>query len=135
MITIRLAGTPKGKGRPRFSRKSGAAFTPAPTRNYEAALRMAGQQEMGARPLLGGPLCVHVVALMPIAASWPKKKQAAAVEGALRPTGKPDIDNIAKMLDALNQVVWADDAQIVRAVIEKRYSTIPSLTVHVEAMP
>lgn len=33
-ITIRLAGAAQGKGRPRFARKTGHAFTPAKTRGY-----------------------------------------------------------------------------------------------------
>jgi Holliday junction resolvase RusA-like endonuclease len=39
------------------------------------------------------------------------------------PTKKPDFDNIAKIIsDACNGIVYKDDAQIVHAVIAKRWS-------------
>jgi Holliday junction resolvase RusA-like endonuclease len=41
----------------------------------------------------------------------------------LFPVVKPDWDNLGKMLsDALNQVIWSDDAQICEAHVYKRYS-------------
>lgn len=133
-VVVELAGEPKGKGRPRFSRKSGVAYTPAPTRNYEAALRIAGQSAMaGAAPILG-PLKVQVLAAFSVPASWSKKKQADAINGVVRPTGRPDLDNVVKMLDALNEVVWKDDAQIVNASIVKRYSDRPRLLIEVEGL-
>ena len=38
------------------------------------------------------------------------------------------------MLDALNAVVWKDDAQIVVAAITKRYSDRPRLRLEVEQL-
>jgi Holliday junction resolvase RusA-like endonuclease len=63
--------------------------------------------------------------------SWSAKKRAAALAGAIRPAKRPDLDNIAKMLDALNEVVWRDDAQVVSGLIEKLYSDRPRLRVEV----
>lgn len=130
LITIRLSGEPKGKGRPRMTR-AGHAFTPAATRSYEAALRYAAQEAMGSRIPLDGPLSVRIEALMPIPASWSRKRQAAALAGDVLPTGRPDVDNILKMVDGLNGVVWTDDARIVSARIDKRYSDAPALIIHV----
>ena len=48
-VFIRLSGEPKGKGRPRFVKQSGRAFTPSATRSYEAALRFAAQEAMARR--------------------------------------------------------------------------------------
>lgn len=130
-ISFRLDGAPMGKERVRFSRASGRTFTPERTVAYEGRLALAAQHAMAGRPLLEGPLAVDIVARMPIAASWPKKRQAAALEGAERPVKKPDADNIAKMLDALNLVVWPDDGQVVDLRVQKFYSAAPSLTVQV----
>jgi Holliday junction resolvase RusA-like endonuclease len=130
-ITITLPGEPKAKGRPRFSRKSGRAYTPAATVNYESHLKMAGIQVMGATRPLEGPLEVLIVAAFSIPASWSKGKRLCALSGVTFPTVKPDADNILKMMDALNEVVWLDDKQIVRADIRKVYSERPSLTVQV----
>lgn len=130
-ITIRLDGAPMGKERVRFSRASGRTFTPERTVAYEGRLALAAQQAMNGRPLLEGPLAVDIVANMPIAESWPKKRRAAALAGTERPTKKPDADNVAKMLDALNLVVWPDDGQVVDLRVQKFYSAAPSLTVRV----
>lgn len=132
-IVIELSGEPKGKARPRFVRATGAAFTPAETRRYESALRFAGQEAMGSRPPADGALVVSVLAVFPIPASWSRKKRADATDGQVRPTTRPDADNLLKMLDGLNEVVWRDDRQIVDARVTKRYGERPMLRIVVEA--
>lgn len=137
-VIIELAGEPKGKARLRYRvvHAKGKAFatgyTPKQTLTYENALAGAAAEVMKSRPLLTGPLKVHVLASVPIAQSWSKKRRQLALVGVERPTKKPDADNIIKMLDALNHVVWNDDAQIVDAHIEKYYSDKPSLLIRVE---
>lgn len=133
MIVVELAGEPKGKGRPRFSRKSGHAYTPGPTRTYESALRLAAERVMDGAPPLEGALSVNVFAFMPIPASWSQKKRAAAALNLTRPTSRPDWENIAKMLDAFNEIVWRDDKQVVEGTISKQYSDRPRLRVEVRA--
>lgn len=131
-IVIRLAGEPKGKGRPRFLKATGRAFTPTATRSYEAALRLAAQAIMVGRPPLDGPLSIKIAAGFPIPASWSRKKRTDAAAGLIWPTVKPDADNLAKMLDALNEVVFRDDKQAVSVLIEKRYSETPDFIISVE---
>jgi Holliday junction resolvase RusA-like endonuclease len=124
-----------GKGRPRFVRATGRTYTPAKTANYEAILAAAGIDAMiheGWHPL-AGPLEVRVTAFMPIPRSWSRKKQQAALEGAIRP-GKPDADNILKTLDALNNIVWRDDAQIAEARVSKLYDAQPRLEIEVQKL-
>ncbi len=130
-IIITLTGAPKGKGRPRFSKASGRAFTPAATRTYEDVLRFTAQEIMGDRAPIEGPLSVAVIAQMPIPASWSRRKRAQALAHEILPTGKPDVDNIFKMLDALNEVVWKDDSQIVDGSCRKVYSDRPMLVVEI----
>lgn len=128
-----LLGQPRGKERPRGTR-AGHFYTPEKTRSYEAALKYAAAQEMGARAPIEGPVSVELRVVVPIAASWPKKRQIAAVAGQLKPTKKPDLDNILKMLDALNLVVWVDDAQVVEARIIKSYGDKPGIWILVRPM-
>ncbi|QPF87006.1 RusA family crossover junction endodeoxyribonuclease [Bradyrhizobium genosp. L] len=131
MIVIELAGIPQGKGRPRFMRKTGHAYTPEKTRNYETNLRLAAQDAMhGANPI-EGPLAVTVRALFPVPTSWSRKKQTAALEGSVRPTGRPDADNLMKVLDGLNEIVFRDDKQIVDGRVIKTYSARPALRIEV----
>lgn len=127
MIEIILLGKPVAKGRPRFAKETGHTYTPEKTRNYEAALKYAAIEVMGDRAPMDGPLTLDIVVKLPIPQSWPKKKQAAARDGSLRPTSKPDFDNYAKTVDALNLVVWVDDGQVVDARVRKLYSDKPGL--------
>jgi Holliday junction resolvase RusA-like endonuclease len=128
MIRIELAGEPKGKGRPRFTR-SGIAYTPAPTRNHEAALRMAAQEAMAGRLPLDGPLELAMGAYMPVPQSWSQRKRSQALQGLIRPTTRPDFDNLLKCCDALNRIVWRDDAQVVHVRCAKLYSARPRLVI------
>jgi len=132
VIEIVLAGAPVGKGRPRFVKATGRAFTPERTVRFEDRLSLAAQAAMNGQPLMEGPLKVLVEARMPIPVSKPKKWQAAALAGQIRPVVKPDADNFAKMLDACNLVVWTDDSQVVDLRVLKFYSTAPELRVRVE---
>jgi Holliday junction resolvase RusA-like endonuclease len=134
MIIVELAGTPLGKGRPRFMRATGHAYTPAKTRNFESNLLLAAQDVMAGRPPIEGPLYVRVVAHFPVPQSWSKKKRASALLGELWPTTRPDWENVAKMLDAFNGVVWVDDAQVAEGLIIKRYSDRPRLRVEVSEL-
>lgn len=127
MIEIVILGKPVAKGRPRFNRESGRAYTPAATVKYETQLKYAAAQVMGDRPPLEGPLRLEMSVVAPIPVSWPKKKQEAARAGEIKPTGKPDLDNFMKVIDAANLVVWIDDSQITDARLTKRYGDKPGM--------
>ena len=124
-IIVELAGAPMAKERVRVTR-AGHAYTPERTLNYEARLAHAAQLVMNGRPLLEGPLSVLLTIIMPIAESKPKKWREAALVGKIRPVKKPDADNYAKVLDALNLIVWSDDSQIVDLHVLKFYGAKPS---------
>lgn len=133
LVVIRLAGEPRGKGRPRFSRATGHAFTPERTRSYEGALRYAACEAMRGKVLFDGPLSVRMRAVFAIPASMSKGKRQLATCGLLRPVKAPDADNILKVTDALNNVVWRDDKQVVEATVSKFYGDAPCLEITVSA--
>lgn len=121
-----------GKGRPRFSRRSGRAYTPAKTVQAEDDLATWVASQWPHAPLEGA-LRVSIVAEYRPPASWSAKKRAAAI-GALR-TGRPDPDNLAKLVgDGLNGILWADDAQIGALSITKTYGEHDRTTIIVEAV-
>lgn len=141
-LLFRVNGIPQGKARPRFT-KGGRAYTPAKTRRYEEAVREAAQLAAQAQGFIkhdkGTPLRASVTAWFPVPASWPKKKRAAALSGALYPAVKPDADNIAKaVLDALNGIAFHDDKQVVSCTVSKRYTfrddDTPRVVVHIAPM-
>ncbi|SEG64275.1 RusA family crossover junction endodeoxyribonuclease [Bosea lathyri] len=130
MITIELAGAPRGKERVKRA-QLGHSYTPDRTVRFEDRLSLAAQTVMAGRPLLQGPLKLDVWMHMAIPPSWPKKKQEAARTGELKPTVKPDWDNGGKLTDALNLIVWTDDAQITDGRCRKRYSDRPRTVITV----
>lgn len=129
-ISFAYSGIPRGKGRPRHTR-AGRVFTPSTTRAYERDLAWHAAAAMRGREPLQGPLSVALTAIMPVPRSWPAKRRRAALAGDLMPTGRPDLDNQIKALDAGNGILWGDDAQIVRITAEKRYGAEPGLLIEV----
>lgn len=134
MIRLEIPGTPTAKGRPRFSRASGRAYTPAKTAEAELGIKVIAALAMAGAAPFNGPLCVQMHAYFPVPASWSRKKRDAALTGVMRPTGKPDCDNLLKILDALNEIVWRDDAQVVDARVTKGYDARPRTVIVVQAL-
>lgn len=65
--------------------------------------------------MFSGPLMLRVAAFMPLPKSKPKTWLAQAQAGNIRPTTKPDLDNLVKQAkDVLTQMgVWEDDKLVV----------------------
>lgn len=133
-IYIFVPGPICGKGRPRFVRATGRTYTPSKTASYEAILRYAAMQAMTGREMIFGPVSVKIDAGFDIPKSFTKKAHTEAFYGRLKPTKKPDADNILKLVDAFNGIVWKDDVQITSASITKQYSMEPGLSIEVTAI-
>lgn len=123
MIEIVFHGTPIGKARPRFGRtKSGqvVTFTPQKTRYYERDLRALAQVAMMGKTVLEGPVKVTLTAYFSH-----KTKTGWHVS-------RPDLDNIIKaVLDALNGIVFDDDAAVCELVASKKYDNEERVEVQV----
>lgn len=73
---------------------------------------------------------LDVVAYYGIAKSDSKKKRAAKLANEIRPTKKPDLDNVFKAIaDGLNNIAYHDDSQIVGCSVEKYFSEEPRVEV------
>jgi len=124
--------TPVAKGRARTGQ--GRHYTPARTRAAEQVIRLAAIQairEQGWQmPDPGVPLQLDVAFCFPIPKAT-RKADVPRMAGAPR-ASKPDLDNLIKILDALNGVVWPDDAQVCRISAVKRYDYKPGCVITVE---
>lgn len=124
MVKIIIPGEPKGKGRPRMSRKTGTIHTPRDTMVYENYVKLIYQSQC--KEKLKGQLEAVIKAYYSIPASDSIKKRIKKLDGTIRPVKKPDIDNIAKIiLDSLNKIAYDDDKQIVSLKFDKFYSDRP----------
>ena len=132
-----IPGEPCGKARPRVVRNGAFshAFTPEKTINYENLIKVQYQQSCGSVFFASEALEMRVTAYYAIPASASKRKAAAMMCGAIRPTKKPDCDNVIKIIgDALNQVAYKDDSQIVCVYFEKKYAAIPKVEVELQVI-
>jgi Holliday junction resolvase RusA-like endonuclease len=126
-VTVIIAGEPVAKGRPRFTRR-GIAYTPAHTRRHEAHARLSAQLAMDGRPPIDTPVRIELLVELPIPKGWSRRKTADAITGHIRPTSRPDVDNFLKIiLDAINTIVVADDAQVVEVYARKKFSVAPKM--------
>lgn len=127
VITFEIPGKPQGKARPRVVRNKYTGkihgITPQQTQDYESLVRWCWQSAGGVN-FADDLLEVHIVAEFAIPKSYAKKRVQEIEENHLRPTCKPDLDNIQKVvLDALSGLAYKDDAQVVRISCEKKYAT------------
>ncbi len=55
------------------------------------------------------------------------------LENVIRPTKKPDADNILKIIaDSLNGVAYYDDSQIVTGTVRKYYGETPKVYITIK---
>lgn len=134
-ICFFVPGKPQGKGRPRFARTSRGVrtYTPAETTLYEHHIAQCCKQAADNYMFPDDtPLEMRIRATFLVPKSYSRRKRDACLSGLIRPTCKPDMDNIAKCVaDALNGVVYRDDSRIFKLVIVKEYGTKEGLTVTV----
>jgi Holliday junction resolvase RusA-like endonuclease len=130
-VRFSVPGAPVAKARPRFT-QNGHAYTPDKTRSYEAIVKLCAMKAMKGKKLLTGAISLSVTAFFPIPKYFTKAIREKALSGELWHQKKPDWDNVGKIVsDALNGVVFSDDAKVSRAIVEKRYSEFPRVEVSV----
>lgn len=114
--------TPKPQARPRFAR-TGHVYKAKGQQLAEEGLCALLAPQRPEAPLEGA-ITLAATAYLPIPRSWPKRKQEAAKTGGIKPTSKPDLDNLIKHLKDCMTVMnfWKDDSFIVEyTAISKRY--------------
>jgi Holliday junction resolvase RusA-like endonuclease len=135
MVMFIVYVEPVGKGRPRFAKRGNfvSTYTPLKTKTYEDEIRMMATAAMGASEPLETPVTVAIYIRAGIPASFSKQKRKDALSGILKPTKKPDIDNIAKcFLDGINNIVYLDDKQVINLHVTKVYAETPAVEVMVK---
>ncbi len=137
MLEVEVIGDVTGKARPRMNTYTGIVYTPTKTKYYEYLVKKAFQDKYGGIDLIPGDIAlkVTIVAYFGVPKSTSNKKAQQMLNNLIRPTKKPDIDNITKIvLDAMNKFVIYDDTQVVELEVKKYYSKAPKIYVKVEEM-
>lgn len=135
-VKFTVRGDPQGKGRPRFARVGNHVQTRTPdeTALYENLIKTEFQRQCGSAHFPDdAQLDLRVIAYFQVPASASKKKKLLMLSHIIRPTKKPDWDNIGKVVaDSLNKVGYRDDAQVVDAQVRKFYSSRPRVEVIIQ---
>ena len=128
MYEFEMIGDIVGKARPRMNTRTGKAYTPTNTKNYEYFLRQWFIREYPNFTTIETRVKVTIIAYFGIPKSTSKKKEAEMLA-----TKKPDADNIIKIvLDAMNKFAFKDDTQVTKLEIEKKYSRTPKIYIKIE---
>lgn len=136
-VSFIIPGPPVGKGRPRFNRTTGRAYTPEKTASYENLVRMAFCQAYPQWMVWSKDraLRMEIAAYYPPPSSISKKKREAMLNGKIKYTKKSDVDNILKAVaDALNGVAYADDSSIAEVHVWKYYGEPARAEVTIEPL-
>ena len=133
-----VEGKPQGKARARtfYNKRMGKmqSITPIQTKSYEDLIRWS-YKAAGGKYLGEKTLQVNIQAFYPIPKAFSKVKTNDAINGDIRPTSKPDCDNIVKVvLDALNGVAYYDDKQVVAVSCNKYYGVRGYLQIAIEEL-
>ena len=131
-----VSGEPEGKGRPRIT-KTGRAYTPAKTRQYEERIKQAAWAEMTKQRLRPTERRVSmvIIAYFEIPKSYTKAERLKCEAGVRIPT-RVDLDNIAKaVLDGCNGIAYTDDRTVWHLTTFKRFCDVGQMPhVHVKIM-
>lgn len=141
MIEFFIHGKPQGKARARtfYDKRTHSvrSITPPDTVKYEQAVKnsyiiacndLKASKESGESILEKyqwmdkEPIAIEITAQFGVPVSYTKKRKESIKQGSELPVKKPDADNIAKIIcDALNELAYYDDTQIVVMDVKKVY--------------
>lgn len=84
------------------------------------------------KELLMGALEMHLTFYMPIPKNIKGVERQAMINGLSKHYKRPDLDNLAYVVtNALKEIVYLDDSQICKLVLEKCYSEQPKTVIKV----
>lgn len=128
-----VPGPITGKARPRMNTRTGKAYIPSKTKNYEYEIKQWFINKYPNFKTLETRLKIQIIAYYDIPKSTTKKQAEKMERQIISPTKKPDIDNIAKIvLDALNKLAYKDDTQVTKLELEKVYADQAKLYISIE---
>lgn len=134
LVAFDIPGPPMGKGRHRSFEQGGKTIHVADrkTESYEGQVKWFARLAMGKAGIhvpLDEPLWLNVTAFFQPPKALDKKLAASPWMPAPK---KPDFDNIGKVIgDALNGILYRDDALIVDGRVIKRFDANPRVAVTV----
>ena len=127
MIMFEIHEIPKPQKQTHFAR--GHCYDPS--KNYKDMLVWQMRPYAPNEPL-SGPLHVDITFLMPIPKTSSASVRRQMIANNLHAIKRPDIDNLAYIItNAMKNLIYKDDSQIVDLHLHKRYAECPRTVVKV----
>lgn len=125
-VSFTVPGKPHAKARPWATSVNGRAhvYTPKGTVTYEATVRSAAHNALSGRPPFAGAVDLDIRIRLAPPKSTSGVRMSAMLSGRLKPTKRPDADNVLKaVVDGCNGVLYRDDANLTKITVEKIYAS------------
>lgn len=120
---------PRATGRGKFIRM----YDPPKTAKFKRELKQLAMLEMRDKNKFDSAISVKIKFFRRVQKSISNVERSRRLSGVHRPIVKADLDNYIKStLDALNDVIWTDDAIIVELNTSKWYSDNPRIEIEVK---
>lgn len=129
-----VPGKVQAKQRPRLSRY-GKVYTPGQTSSYENWIKLCFVNKYGnIEPISQKRFFIKIDVYKSVPKSITNKNKIKMLNNEIRPTVKPDADNVVKsVLDALNKLIYKDDSQVTDLLVHKYYSEEEKLVLNITA--
>ncbi len=135
---FRVLGKVQAKQSVKFANIGGfmRKYTPKEMTNYANLVKLCFMKEYPNHlpsELFEYMLEMKIDVFFEVPKSFSKKKKEQALKGEIRPTVKPDWDNISKNIcDALNGVAYPDDKAIVSGTVNKYYAEFDYVNIEIK---
>ena len=130
MLIFEIHTIPKPQKQTKFSYKG--AYDPS--KEYKTALQWQIKPYAPSNPILG-PVRVHISFFLPIPKITPSMRRKQMINGLCVPWRRPDLDNLAyTVTNAMQDIIYKDDSQIIDLVLSKRYAEIPKIVIKILEM-
>jgi Holliday junction resolvase RusA-like endonuclease len=147
-VNIMLFEVPEGSPRPRFRlvNRSNLSNMAMANPNFVHVYSLTGHEDnaymkrlvteqefQGLNQIICTPCNIDINAYLKTPSYYNRSDTILAEIGAIRPTTKPDWDNIEKKYsDMFNKNVWLDDTLVIDGSIHRYYSVLPRIEIRLK---
>lgn len=127
MLIFEIHTVPKPQKQTQFGKNR--AYDPS--KQYKQSIQWQIRPYAPKEPLKT-PLTVDITFYLPIPKSTSKLLTKQMINGTALPYRRPDLDNLAYVVtNAMKELVYEDDSQIVDLILKKRYGQEPKTVIKV----
>jgi Holliday junction resolvase RusA-like endonuclease len=131
MFLFEIIGKPTPQIQTRFRKCSNKIFTWDPSKANKEYIQLQSRPYAPNSPLFG-PIQLDLTFYLPIPKSTSIVKTKQMINQVIHHTSRPDVDNLAYIVtNALKDIFYHDDRQIIDLYLHKRYGEIPKTVVKI----